>query len=282
MIVVTGATGNVGGELVRALAARGDTAVRAVARRPDPAAFPPGVEVAAADLADPVSLGPALAGARGLFLLGGFAGAELLATARQAGVDHVVLLTSRCVVGGRPDNAITRMWLDAEDAVRSSGLAWTILRPSGFHSNALRWLPQLQAGDVVQAPWPAVAIASIDPADIAAVAAVALTEPGHEGTALPLSGPEALTPADQVAVLTEVLGRPLHYEPLPDDDARARMAADGTPPPFVDAQFRFFSDGEFDDSPVLDTVRAVTGREPRTFAGWARAHAADLAAGPER
>jgi len=281
MIVVTGATGNVGGELVRALAARGDTAVRAVARRPDPAAFSPGVEVAAADLADPVSLGPALAGARGLFLLGGFAGAELLATARQAGVDHVVLLTSRCVVGGRPDNAITRMWLDAEDAVRSSGLAWTILRPSGFHSNALRWLPQLQAGDVVQAPWPAVAIASIDPADIAAVAAVALTEPGHEGTALPLSGPEALTPADLVAVLADVLGRPLRYEPLADDDARARMAADGMPPPFVDAQFRFFSDAEFDDSPVLDTVRAVTGREPRTFAGWARAHAADLAAGPE-
>jgi uncharacterized protein YbjT (DUF2867 family) len=279
VIVVTGATGNVGGELVRALAARGDTAVRAVARRADAAAFPPAVEVAAADLADPASLHPALDGARGLFLLGGFATPELLATVREAGVDHVALLTSRCVVGGRPDNAVTGMWLDAEAAVRASGLAWTILRPSGFHSNALRWLPQLQAGDVVRAPWPEVAIASIDPADIAAVAAVALTEPGHEGTTPALSGPQALTPADQVAVLADVLGRPLRYEPLADADARAQMAA-GTPAPFVDALFRFFSDGEFDDAPVVGTVRALTGREPRPFAAWARAHVADLAAVP--
>jgi uncharacterized protein YbjT (DUF2867 family) len=281
VIVVTGATGNVGGELVRALAARGDTAVRAVARRPDPSAFPPAVEVAAGELTDPASLGPALDGARGLFLLGGFATQELLAAARQAGVDRVALLTSRCVVGGRPDNAITRMWLDAEDAVRSSGLGWTILRPSGFHSNALRWLPQLRAGDVVQAPWPEVAIASIDPADIAAVAAVALTEPGHEGTAPALSGPQALTPAEQIAVLADVLGRPLQYEPLADEDARAGMAADGTPAPFVDALFRFFSDGEFDDTSVVDSVRAVTGREPGTFAEWARARVADLTAVPE-
>jgi uncharacterized protein YbjT (DUF2867 family) len=280
VIVVTGATGNVGGELVRALAARGDAAVRAVARRPDPAAFPPGVEMVAADLAEPASLRPALDGARGLFLLGGFATPRLLATVREAGVDHVVVLTSRCVVGGRPDNAITGMWLDAEAAVRASGLAWTILRPSGFHSNALRWLPQLQAGDLVEAPWPEVAIASIDPADIAAVAAVALTDPGHAGTAPTLSGPQALTPADQVAVLADVLGRPLRYEPLSDDEARAGMAAD-TPAPFVDALFRFFSDGEYDDTPVVDTVRALTGREPRTFEQWARAHVADLTAVPE-
>ena len=275
MIAVTGATGNVGGELVRALAERGE-AVRAVARRLDPAAVPPAVEVAAADLADPASLGPALDGTSRLFLLGSFATPELLATVREAGVDHVVLLTSRCVVGGRSDNAITGMWLDAEAAVRSSGLAWTILRPSGFHSNALRWLPQLRAGDVVQAPWPAVAIASIDPADIAAVAAVALIEPGHEGTAPALSGGQALMPADLVATLADVLGRPLRYEPLADDDARARMAAD-TPAPFVDALFRFFSDGEFDDAQILGTVRALSGREPRTFEQWARAHVAELA-----
>ena len=275
MIAVTGATGNVGGELVRALAERGE-AVRAVARRLDPAAVPPAVEVAAADLADPASLGPALDGTSRLFLLGSFATPELLATVREAGVDHVVLLTSRCVVGGRSDNAITGMWLDAEAAVRSSGLAWTILRPSGFHSNALRWLPQLRAGDVVQAPWPTVAIASIDPADIAAVAAVALIEPGHEGTAPALSGGQALTPADLVATLADVLGRPLRYEPLADDDARARMAAD-TPAPFVDALFRFFSDGEFDDAQILGTVRALSGREPRTFEQWARAHVAELA-----
>jgi uncharacterized protein YbjT (DUF2867 family) len=275
VILVTGATGNVGGELVRALAARGEP-IRAVVRRPDTAALPAPVDVAPADLAVPESLGPALDGVRGVFLLGNLASPDLLAVIEDAGVEHVVLLTSRCVVGGKPDNAITRMWLDAEDVVRASGLAWTILRPSGFHSNAQRWLPQLRAGDVVRAPWPDVPIASIDPADIAAVAAVALTEPGHDSTALSLSGPQPLTPGDQVATLASVLGRPLHYEALADDDARAAMAGD-TPAPFVEALFRFFTDGEFDDAAVVDTVRAITGREPRTFAAWARAHAASLA-----
>jgi uncharacterized protein YbjT (DUF2867 family) len=76
-----------------------------------------------------------------------------------------VLLTSRCVIGGNSQNAVTRMWLDAEAAVRDSGLSSTILRPSGFSSNALRWLPQLREGDVIRAPWPAVPTAVIDPAD---------------------------------------------------------------------------------------------------------------------
>jgi uncharacterized protein YbjT (DUF2867 family) len=164
------------------------------------------------------------------------------------------------------------MWLDAEAAVRDAGIAWTILRPSGFHSNALRWLPQLRAGDVVRAPWPDVPIASIDPADIAAVAATAAIERRHDGQALALSGPQPLTPGDQVATLARALARPLRYEPLPDGEARATMAAD-TPPAVVDALFRFFSDGEFDDSAVLDTVATVTGQAPRPFAAWATAHA---------
>jgi uncharacterized protein YbjT (DUF2867 family) len=187
-------------------------------------------------------------------------------------VEHVVLLTSRCVVGGRPDNAITRMWLDAEAVVRESGVPWTILRPSGFHSNALRWLPQLRKGDVVEAPWPDVAIASIDPADIAAVAATVLTEPGHQHTTPTLSGPHPVTPGAQVATLAQVLDRPLRFAPLADDDARAQMQAD-TPPAFIDAFFRFFTDGEFDDSAVVDTVERLTGRPPRTFEQWAHSHA---------
>jgi uncharacterized protein YbjT (DUF2867 family) len=163
------------------------------------------------------------------------------------------------------------MWLDAETAVRASGVPWTILRPSGFHSNALRWLPQIAGGDVVRAPWPDVPIASIDPADIAAVAATVLTEPGHENSTPALSGPEPLTPGELVTTLARVLGRPLRYEPLSDDEARAGMAAD-TPAPFVDGFFRFFTDGEFDDSGVTQSVRDITGRPPRTFDEWARAH----------
>jgi uncharacterized protein YbjT (DUF2867 family) len=277
MILVTGATGNVGNELVHALVAR-DQPVRAVARKLDRAAFPARVDVVEADLTAPDTIAAALAGIRRVFLLGGFATTELLGHIRHAGVEHVVLLTSRCVVGGNPDNAITRMWLDAETALQDSGVPWTILRPSGFHSNALRWLSQLQEGDVVRAPWPDLAIASIDPADIAAVAAAALTEPGHEHTAPALSGPQPLTPGEQVATLARVLQRALRYEPLSDREARARMEAD-TPAPFIDAFFRFFTDGEFDDSPVVDTVQQITGRRPRTFEQWARDHADAFAHG---
>jgi uncharacterized protein YbjT (DUF2867 family) len=272
MILVTGATGNVGGELVQALAARGQ-GVRALARNPGRSVFPAGVHIAPGDLEAPGSLTAALAGVRKVFLLGGFtAMREILKRIRDAGGEHIVLLTSRCVIGGNPDNAVTRMWLESETAVRASGVPWTILRPSGFHSNALRWLPQLRQGDLVSAPWPGVPIAAIDPADIAAVAAAVLTQPGHHNTALTLSGPEPLTPGQQVTVLARVLQRPLRYRPLSDDQARAQMAAD-TPAGLIDAFFRFFSAGEFDDSPVIGTVHQITGRPPRTFEQWAQAHA---------
>ncbi len=273
MILVTGATGNVGRELVRALAARG-ASVRALARRSAGTTFPGTVEVVSGDLAAPESLGGTLAGVRKAFLLGGFTSVDLVRRLADAGVEHVVVLTSRCVVGGKPDNAITGWRLDAEAAVRGSGIPWTILHPSGFHSNALRWLPQLQRGDVVRAPWPDVPIASIDPADIAAVAATALSEPGHEHTAPTLSGPQPLTPGEQVSILARVLGRPLRFEAQSDAEARAELSVD-TPAPVVDGFFRFFSDGEFDDSPVVDTVRELTGRAPRTFEQWAREHASE-------
>ena len=272
MIVVTGATGNVGGEVVAALSARGQR-VRAVVRDPQRASLPAGVEVVHGDLELPESLTSSLAGARAVFLLGGWGDMTgLMRRIADAGVRHVVLLSSRCVIGGKADNPITHMWLDSEAAVRDSGVEWTILRPSSFHANALRWLPQLREGDLVQAPWPQVAVASIDPADIAAVAAIALTEAGHEQTELVLSGPEPLTPGQQVAILADVLERPLRYEPLSDEAARARMATD-TPPSFIEAFFRFYTDGEFDDSIVLDTIERITGRPPCTFTGWAQAHA---------
>jgi uncharacterized protein YbjT (DUF2867 family) len=273
VILVSGANGHVGGEFVAELVAR-SVEVRALVRNPSRSSVPNGVDVAAGDLDAPDSLPSALAGVDAVFLLGGFpTTAEILRRLEDAGVGHVVLLTSRCVVGGDPDNAVTRMWLETETAVRDAAVPWTILRPSGFYSNVLRWRPQIQHGDVVRAPWPDVPIASIDPADIAAVAATALTEPGYEHRALSLSGPEALTPGEQTATLAQVTGRPLRFEALDDDSARAAMQESGTPPGFIDAFFRFFSQGEFDDSPVVDTVRQITQRRPRTFRRWAEIHA---------
>ena len=115
-ILVTGATGNVGGALAAQLAARGEE-VRAVVRDPAGVHLSAGVEVVRGDLELPESLTPALKGARAVFLLGGWSDMpELMRRIERARVQHVVLLTSRCVVGGRPDNPVTRMWLDSESA----------------------------------------------------------------------------------------------------------------------------------------------------------------------
>jgi uncharacterized protein YbjT (DUF2867 family) len=275
MILVTGATGNIGSELVRALTQSGEP-VRALARSAQPSQN--GVEYVTGDLNEPDSIRSALTAVRGLFLLPGYQGMSgTLAQAKAAGVEHVVMVSSSSIEGGEASNAITKYMMDSEQAVRDSGLPWTFLRSFGFMSNALEWIPQLQAGDVVRAPWPDVPIAVIDPHDIAAVAAVALTSPGHAGRSYILSGPEPLRPADRVAILGEVLGRPLTFEAQPDDEARAEMSK-AMPADYVDAFFRFYSGGTLDESQPRPDVRDVTGRPPRTFRDWARAHAAAFSA----
>ena len=161
--------------------------------------------------------------------------------------------------------------LRSEAAAKGSGIPWTILRPFGFMSNALRWRDQLRAGDVVVEPFADVAVAVVDPADIGAVTASALLDPAHEGRSYVLSGPEALTPADRVRILGDALGRELRFEAQPDDEARAQMSAE-MPIEYVDAFFDFYVDGSLDESQVLPTVHAVLGRAPRAFEQWAAAH----------
>ncbi|MFC8914627.1 NmrA family NAD(P)-binding protein [Streptomyces sp. NPDC057116] len=276
MILVTGATGHVGGELTARLAGAGRP-VRALVRKadgPGAAALPAGARAAAGDLDRPESLRPALEGVRGVFLLPGYADMPgLLAECARAGVEHVVLLSSIAAPDGDMENAISRFMILSEEAVRDSGLPWTILRPSGFMSNTFQWTAQLAAGDVVRAPFPAVPVAMIDPYDIAAVAAHVLLDPDHHGRAHALSGPEPLLPADRVRVLGEVLGRPLRLVGLSDEEARKEMADSGTPPEYVDAFFRYYAEGTLDDSVVRPTVAELLGRPPRTFTQWARAHA---------
>ncbi|MFC0111396.1 NmrA family NAD(P)-binding protein [Kibdelosporangium aridum] len=272
MILVTGATGNVGAELVTALAKAGEP-VRALVRKPRDAVLPPGVEPVAGDLNRPESLTDALTGVRGLFLLPGYADLPgLLALARRAGVARVVLLSGGSAALEDMDNAVSRYMTVSERDVRESGVPWTFLRPRAFMSNALRWLPQLAAGDVVRVPFAGVRAAVIDPFDIAAVAARALLSDGHASQIYELTGPDSLLPMDQVDVLAKVLERDLRCEGLTNEDARAEMTA-AMPVEYVDAFFSFYVDGTLDESRVLPTVREVTGRPPRTFEQWARAHA---------
>jgi uncharacterized protein YbjT (DUF2867 family) len=273
MILVTGATGNVGAELVRALASAGEP-VRALIRdETRRAALPAGVEGVVGDLNRPDTLEPALEGVRGVHLLAGYAGLpDALELMRRAGVERVTLQSSSAVPDGDMTNAVARYHIESEAAIRASGLAWTFLQPNGFMSNALEWAEPLRHGDVVTAPFAGVRTAQIDPLDIAAVAAIALTTGRLDGRSLRLSGPESLLAAERVAILASVLGRDLRLEPQSDEDARVEMSV-AMPPEYVDAFFRFFVDGTLDESAVLPTVEEVLGRPPRTFRAWAEAHA---------
>ncbi|MFF0016638.1 NAD(P)H-binding protein [Streptomyces sp. NPDC005374] len=271
MFLVTGATGNVGAELVRALAESGER-VRAVSRSGQAEGSPAGVEAVAGDLNRPETVRDALDGVRGLFLMPGYGGQrQILADARAAGVERVVLLSGRSAGTDDRDNAVAGYLIDAEDAVRASGLRWTSLRCTSFMSNALQLADQIREGDTVRVPFPDARTADVDPYDIARAALAALLSDDHADRVLELTGPQALLPADRVRILGEVLGRDLRTVGLSHDEARTELEAQ-MPKPYVDAFFGFFVDGTLDESVVLPTVEQVTGRPPRTFAQWARAH----------
>jgi uncharacterized protein YbjT (DUF2867 family) len=272
MILVTGATGNAGGAVVRALLEAG-VKTRALVRHPDDPQLPSGVEVVAGDLNKPATLMEAIAGASAVFLLSGYEGiTEMLDEMLRAGVERVVLLSSSAAPSEDLSNAIARYHILSERAVRESGLPWTFLQPNSFMTNTLRWIPQIREGDLVQAPFADVAIATIDPADIASVAVKALTSDELEDRSLRLSGPEALYPADRVRILGAALGRELRFEGQSDEAARHEMSA-ATPAEYVDAFFSFYVDMTIDETTVLSTVGEVLGREPRSFEQWVADHA---------
>jgi uncharacterized protein YbjT (DUF2867 family) len=269
MILVTGATGNVGAEVVRALATVG-VPVRALTRDPGRATPQSGVEYVAGDLNRPRSLEPLLPEVRGLFMMPGYPDLPwLLDTARRAGAGRVVLLSGNAV-DLDSGNAVSRYMTESERAVRQSGLAWTFLRPCPFMSNTFSWAAQLRTGDVVRAPFARMRTASVDPYDIAAIAVRALLTGGHAGRIYQPTGPEALLPADRLRILGTVLGRDLRFEEQPDDDARAEMLTT-TPAEYVDAIFEL--NYKIDESTVRPTAENVTGLPPRTFHQWATTHA---------
>lgn len=277
MYFVTGATGNAGGAVMRALLASGEQ-VRALVRTGRQSTLPDGAEPVVGDLNRPDTFAEALTGASGAFLLSGYERmADLLAALHRAGVPRVVLLSSSAAPGGDLTNAVARYHIESERLVRDSGLSWTFLQPDTFMANVFRWLPQLRAGDVVRLPFAGVPVAAIAPEDLGAVAAVALTGDGHDGRSYRLSGPESLRPADQVAIVADAIGRQVRFEAQPDDEAHAEMSTT-MPAEYVDAFFRFFVDGTLDESEVLPTVEQILERPPMTLAQWAEQHADTLRA----
>ncbi|MFL5869038.1 MAG: NAD(P)H-binding protein [Thermoleophilaceae bacterium] len=273
-ILVAGATGNAGAAVVRALADAGED-VRALVREGG-ADLPAGAEPAEADLGRAETVERHLDGVSAVFMLSGYDGLDQsLPAMRQAGVRRVVLLSSSAAPTGDLDNAVARYHILSERAVRDSGLGWTFLQPNSFMSNAYRWLPQLRRGDVIRLPFADVRIAMIHPDDLGAVAAAALSSGEHEGSAYRLSGPRALRPEEQVAILAEATGRPIRFEAHSNEEARAEMEG-AMPKAYVDAFFEFFAEGTVDETTVHSTVADVTGREPLGFEQWAAAHADDF------
>ncbi|MDR8409867.1 NAD(P)H-binding protein [Nonomuraea sp. 3-1Str] len=261
MIVVTGATGNVGRELVNALVAAGER-VTAVSR--NSAEVPDGALHHRADLNDPVSLRPALDGAEAIFLL--VAGDDPHAILKEAaGVKRVVLLSSQGA-GTRPE--VYRHPAMFEQAVRESGLDFTILRPGGFDSNAFAWAESIRTTRTAAAPFGDVGLPTIDPADIAEVAAVVLRESGHAGRTYELTGPALTTPRERVAAIGEALGEPVRFVAQTREEARAQMLQ-VMPEPVVEGTLAILGEPTAAELAVSPDVELVLGRAPRTFAHWA-------------
>ena len=263
MILVFGATGTVGNELISILSSD-DVPAIAVTRGPAPPRPRRGVRWVQADLAAPASVEGLFSGVRSMFLLTGnhpdMARLQIAAidAAARAHVEHVAKLSAL----GASDHSrlpIGRAHYEAESALMASGMRWTILRPHVFMQNLLGQARAIaHEGRIVGGSGDG-RIPFIDTRDIAAVAAVALTRPGHDGQKYILTGPEALSYSDIARILSGVIGRPVEYHDF-YDEARDRNT--------LAAHQR--AGGK--TAMVHDTVRRILGREPRSFAEFAKDH----------
>jgi uncharacterized protein YbjT (DUF2867 family) len=258
MILVTGATGNIGRLVVDELLKAGATQVRALTNHPEKAALPPEVEVVRGYLGRVETLPAAFEGVERMYLAPLESTVrEVVALAAEAGVQYIV------DVSGPKDS----WWAPVATAVEESGVAWTHLGPGEFMDNRLMWAEQIRTIGQVRDGYPNAANAPIDLGDIAAVAATALLQDGHAGKEYELTGPETLTRAEMVRQIGVALGRDVPYVELSHDDAIAALE------PSMGEFARWYIDGMRDltEQPqqATTTVQEVTGRPGTTFAQWA-------------
>jgi (4-alkanoyl-5-oxo-2,5-dihydrofuran-3-yl)methyl phosphate reductase len=275
-ILVTGSTGTVGSRVVRELLSRGQS-VRALVRTGSPGSFDSRVEVVEGDFSDKNSLREALDGVSRMYLVSNGPDIEEYETnavevAKGAGLE---LLVKQSVAGAQYKATDFPRWhRNVEERIEGAGLPHVFLRPAAFDSNAFWWADTIKSHDTVYGTLADASIPVIDPEDIAAVAAVALSEPGHAGKIYELSGPESLTTEQQVNILGDVLGRPLKYVNVPDNAARDSMLGMGIPPKYADALIGLYqtlrSIGRIEPT---QGVKNVLGREARSFRQWAEANA---------
>jgi uncharacterized protein YbjT (DUF2867 family) len=282
MILVTGATGLNGKELLRRLSASG-VAVRALARNPAKAeaiAALPHVEIVQGDMARPETLAAALHGVDRAMLISSSdpvmldVQSNFIDAARKAGVRHVVKLS-----GIMPDLdsafRFARMHGEIEKRLEASGMAFTHLRAAEFMPAYFRQAPMIAAKGAMFLPMEDARIASIDVGDIAEIAAKVPTGSGHEGKVYPLTGPEALTMIEVAARLSAATGKTIRHVNVPPEDARKAQLAAGMPPYLADALFELFAERRNGkESKVWPDAATLLGRRPTSFDQFASRNAA--------
>ncbi|MGH8933549.1 MAG: SDR family oxidoreductase [Egibacteraceae bacterium] len=274
LILVTGATGKVGRHVVGGLLGAG-WEVRALSRDPASADLPDGVEVVRGDLFEPGSVAAALGGVGSVFLLWPAFTADGAAPVVRAIAKRARRVVYLSAFGTGDGERAMGVWGDVEQLIEQSGLDWTFLRAGGFAANTLMWADQIREG-VVRWPYGDARRSLIHEADIAAVAVRALTEDGHVGGKYPLTGPEAVSQADQVRIIGEAIGRPIRWEELSREQAREQLLAAWGDASFVDYALDSWATLVTTPEPVTTTVQDVTGRPARTFGQWATDHAGDF------
>jgi uncharacterized protein YbjT (DUF2867 family) len=278
MILVTGATGQNGSELVRRLSARG-VPVRALVRNVAKAAglaSLPHVEIVEGDMLRPETLIEALRGVDRAMLISSADPAMLevqsnfIEAARKAGVRHVVKLSGIMPELDSPFR-FARMHGEIEQRLEASGMAFTHLRAGEFMQAYFRQAPAIVNKGALFLPMEEARIASIDVYDVAEVAAAILTSVGHEGNIYPLTGPEALTMTEVAERLSSVLGKSIRYVNVAPEEARQANLSNGMLPYLADALFELFAERrKGKESQVHPTIQTVFGWQPTSFEEFAR------------
>jgi uncharacterized protein YbjT (DUF2867 family) len=275
MILITGASGNVGSELVKQLSAKG-VETRVITRdKSKLKGLAANVDVVEGEITDAATLDSALVGVDKVFLfplimdLSHDSTKLLVDKSKAHGVKHIVMLSSMGAIKGATD--LGRLHREKEEIIEQSGLAWTFVRPGGFMTNVLQWLETMESQGKVFNPAGAGQSAPISNKDIAAAAAVALTAPGHEGKIYTLTGPELLSAGQQVEILSRVLGCKIDCLDVPPSAVAGEMSKKGMPQWLIESLSKMWgalAAGEL--ARKSDDLEKLTGSKGETFEAWAK------------